>query len=109
MSKAKTIRLINAEQDIKDLGEWIEKGDGTFAALSTYRLKKGGKRPKKHHIVLGSSLDAGKAEEAARKKCAGPKHPEAALPVALFEHIKNVPSSPLKWWLDTKKVYTEAA
>lgn len=108
MGKKKTIRLINAEEDVKDLGEWIELDDGTFKALSSYKPAKGEPKPTKHHFVLGSKLDVAPAAEAARKKIKGPKPPTADVPVALFEHIKaNHPA--LKWWLDERKVIAEAA
>lgn len=112
----KTIRLINAEEDVKDLGEWIEleiedddgKSTTVFKALSSYKPVKGEPKPTKHHFVLGSKLDVAPAAEAARKKIKGPKPPTADVPVALFEHIKaNHPA--LKWWLDERKVIAEAA
>lgn len=95
MATKRMIRLVNAENDTKDLGDWI---------LPTGVEDEPDER---HNFVLGAACDKAACAEAKATGKKGPRAHTVDIPADVYKHIKeNNPT--LQWWLAERMVFTES-
>ena len=106
--KQKLIRLVNDEDDIKDLGEWkIEVGE-TLVGEDDSGTPIVEPLIERYHFVLGAKCDAALAQEATEGGKKGPRVNFVDVPSNILEHMRDH-NKTLNFWLDTRRVFATDA